>query len=295
MSKILYISCHGVLQEDERLLLTELGHEVTVVGFGQMVKPEGYDIIWFMHLPEYLVANWEYIKHKRVIFRSIGQMVPHQELMLQPLVAEGLQIVRYSPYEETIKDYAGQTALIRFYKDENIFKGWTGEKEQVINFTQSLYQRADYCGYETMMKVMEPFPHKIYGWNNEPLGQHWGGAVTVEEQVKILQQNRVFFYTGTYPASFTLSFIEAMMTGIPIVAVGDELGNGSMFPDQKTYEVTEWLELYSDNVLQLQNYIKFLFEDEEIAKEFSVVQRELAISLFGKQKIKKQWEDFLHE
>jgi len=41
----------------------------------------------------------------------------------------------------TIKDNIGQDAMIRFYKDPDEYKDWTGDDRRVINFTQSMRER----------------------------------------------------------------------------------------------------------------------------------------------------------
>jgi glycosyltransferase involved in cell wall biosynthesis len=38
-----------------------------------------------------------------------------------------------------------------------------------------------------------------------------------------------------------------------------------------------------------------LINNDDYANEISIKQRNLAIQLFGKNKIQKQWEDFLNE
>src|SRR3990167_6429261 len=101
----------------------------------------------------WLVPAWERIKHKRVIWRTVGQSVEHNERMMAPLRSEGLQIVRYSPREKNIPGYAGEDALIRFYKDPDEWQGWTGENAAVINFTQHLYQREPYTNWKFWHEV----------------------------------------------------------------------------------------------------------------------------------------------
>jgi glycosyltransferase involved in cell wall biosynthesis len=46
------------------------------------------------------------------------------------------------------------------------------------------------------------------------------GALTYDEMRGWLRRARVYLYTGTQPASYTLGLIEAMMTGIPVVSIG---------------------------------------------------------------------------
>jgi len=45
-----------------------------------------------------------------------------------------------------------------------------------------------------------------------------GGKLEYHEMKREMRDNRLFFYGGTHPASYTLAFMEAMMTGMPIVS-----------------------------------------------------------------------------
>jgi len=159
--KIQYLSVHEVLEYDEVSLLTELGHEV--FSNGAYLNPEGhpglrrpaiqggkyfpeyeklakihprtclpkelidpFDVIIVMHQPEIIIHNWKLFKDKKIIWRSIGQSVPHIENMLRRFQKEGLKIVRYSPKEQNIPHSMNQDALVRFYKDPEEFISPTG-------------------------------------------------------------------------------------------------------------------------------------------------------------------------
>ncbi len=347
--KLLYFSCHEILEYDELKLFSELGYECYSLGAytqpggeehrkrpplalpydphfielslqydRRQIHPEmleGFDIIVIMHTPDFLAphrssdkeafgeGNWplfrEFIKKGgRVIWRSIGQSIPHVERRLAPMVAEGLEVVRYSPAEETIEGYVGCDALIRFYKDPDEWTGWTGDDRVVINFTQSLKSRGDFTGYKTVTKVFEGIPAKVYGPGNDDLGILSGGQLSNEQQIQTMRSARAYFYTGTYPASYTLSFIEAMMTGVPMIAVGRQLGNGPMFPGMSVYEVPDIIQdgisgYVSDQPHILRRHVQELLADVNLAKSISAFGRARAIELFGKSKIKAQWADFL--
>lgn len=278
---------------------------------------EGIDIVIVMHTPSFLgyvgkhdwhedlaEGNWplfrEFIKKGgRVVWRSIGQSIPSVERHLAPWRAEGLEIVRYSPAEQTIEDNAGTDAVIRFYKDPEEFKGWNGDRRHAVNFTQSLKQRGDFTGYNVIRKVFDIIPGKVYGPGNDDLGPLSGGQVKHDEQLQTLQEARAYLYHGTYPASYTLSFVEAMMTGVPMVCVGPRLGNSrAMFPDQSTYEIPGIIEngingFVSDDPLKLADDIKKLIDNYPKAMAVSAFGRQTAIDLFGKAKIKAQWAEFL--
>lgn len=352
MKRILYMSCHEILEYDELKLFTELGYECYSLGAytqpggeehrkrpplalpydphfielalqydRRQLHPEmleGIDIVIVMHEPSFIGpshgvegwnpdlgdGNWplfrEFIKKGgRVIWRSIGQSIPSVERKLAPWRAEGLEIVRYSPAESTIAENVGTDAVIRFYKDPDEYKDWTGDDRQVINFTQSLKERGRFAGYDLIKRLFEGRPAKVYGPGNEDLGELSGGLLKYDEQIRALQHSRVYLYCGTFPASYTLSFIEAMMTGIPIIAVGPQRGNSlDMFPSQSTYEIQDIIDngisgFVSDDREELGRRIDDLLNDYAKARVISVFGRSKAIELFGKAKIKAQWAEYL--
>jgi len=330
--KVLYLSCHSILEYDEVKLLTELGHDV--FSMGSYINPnaphdnkrpaipgkyddhlisvatryskdnlhpdliEPFDVIIVQHVPDWIHSNWAKIKHKKVIWRTIGQSTSIIENGLVPFRNEGLKVIRYSPKEVNIDGNIGGDAMIRFYKDPEEYKGWNGDNNRVITLSQAMQKRGEFCNFKTFDDATKGFDRSVFGADNDDLGELWGGQLTYEDLKKELRNNRVFFYTGTQPASYTLSFIEAMMTGIPIVAVGNEIGNSMFKNEMDTYEVPDIIEngtfgYCADRWEDLRDYVNELMTDHEKAKKISAAARERAIQLFGKETIKKQWQDFL--
>lgn len=351
--RILYLSCHSVLEFDELSLLTELqgelapGSVVEVFSMGaysnptqagdykRSVIPKGIlypqlydiamqcdkdrlhpelidwaDVIIMMHnsrLPNqkeqqpWIVKNWQMFKDKgknnKVIWRSIGQSTPAIEEELKRYKAEGLKIVRYSPLEERLPNFAGSDALIRFAKDEDEFSGWNGHRQQVITVAQSFKKRGEHLGFPVWEKVTSNFNRKVFGSENLDLGEVYGGSPSYEELKSVLRENRVFFYFGTVPAPYTLSLIEAMMTGIPIVAVGRKLREMTAY-GWENYEAPNIISngvngYVSDNIPELQSYIQMLLDDGDLARRIGEAGRKTAIELFGKKQRSIEWSDFL--
>lgn len=332
--KILYISDHAVLEYDEVSLFTELGHDVFSLGayhnlgHPDLPRPaikglkfhdnlnniyienpnrtslhdgliEWADCIVVMHAPSVIVQNWERIKHKIVVWRSIGQSVPGIEDKLAPMRAEGLKIVRYSPKEANIDKFIGEDAMIRFYKDENEYSGWTGESKSVIAFAQSLKGRRDFCHYDEILSVIQKFNGRIYGPGNEDLGELNGGQIPYKQQIRRMQEAIAMPYGGTWPAPYTLSFIEALMMGLPIVAISKTLAHIPRFESIDFYEVDEILAKISgivcDTPESMIHQVNKLMSDPEHAKNIAEKQRELAVEMFGKKFIKEKWRGFFNE
>jgi glycosyltransferase involved in cell wall biosynthesis len=255
-----------------------------------------FDTIIFMHRPDWILNNWEKIKNKHIIWRSIGQSTKDVESMLVVPKLAGTKLVRYSPEESGIVGYLGADAVIRFYKDKDEFSCWDGSVPAVMTVAQGMKTRGGdgtWCNYETFMRATEGFARVIFGPNNEDSGIG-GGMLMYEDLKAAYRHHRVYFYTGTYPASYTLNFVEALMTGIPIVAIGEKLANLNIFGGQ-TYEVHKIIEhgvngFCSNYIDELQRNIKYLMDNPDKAKEIGDRGRETAIKLFGKETVKKDWE-----
>ena len=335
LMKIHYLSCHEILEYDELKLLTDLGYDV--FSNGAYLDPSGhvslkrpgvdgakkwdhlikyatdyprtslpdeliepFDAFIVMHTPDLISQNWEKIKHKRVIWRTIGQSTPSIETKLKAMRDDGLQIVRYSPKEGNLTNYLGADAIIRFYKDPDHYNGWVGNSDQVVNFTQTLKGRGSFVHYDEIMGSMVGFNSKVYGSGNEDLASFNGGQVSYEKQLDILRQARVYVYAGTWPASYTLSFIEAWMLGIPIVAIGKRLAHLPQYESIDFYEVDELIEhgktgFIAESVGEMREYIGKLLSDYDLAQLISNNARKRAIELFGVKHIADQWRQFLEK
>lgn len=326
--KILYISAHAILEFDEVSLFNELGASVFSLGSyldpsnpvdpirpaipGMEPNPEliaraplrdaltkefvdNFDVVYVMHIPEWITKNWDVIKDKIVIWRSIGQSIQKIEDILRPYRQQGMKIVRYSPFETTIPGYIGGDAVIRFYKDPDELKEWNGNDRIISTFSQGMPIRGVACGYEVFKEATNGLPRVLYGPKNESANMY-GGFLSYDELKKVLRDSRVYFYTGTHPASYTLNFIEAWMSGTPVVAVGPRWGNAH-YLNVATYEVPLLIQngidgFWSDEIHELHGYCEALLDSDFLAKRISVQGRRSAIEIFGKQTIKKQWYEF---
>ncbi len=332
--KILYLSCHSILEYDEVKLLLEMGHDVFSHGAymnpenqGDGLRPaipnlnqdkkileialrtnkdhlteemvEPFDTVIVMSLPHWISNNWEVLKKKRVILRTIGQNSYVTEKAIAPFRKKGLQIIRYSAKEMTIPGYAGEDAIIRFYKEADVYGGWIGNIMRVINLTQSMKNRGRECNYAFYRRAMQNLPHTLFGPHNETIGEPWAkGALSFDQMLEAFRRHRAYFYLGTYPTSYTLNFIEAWMTGIPLVALGPERGNDPQLLGHALYEGPDLIShgkdgFYSDDPLELEQIFSDLLNDHDYAKAVSLEGRKKAIEIFGKEAVWSVWNNFL--
>lgn len=247
-------------------------------------------IICHHHEEVWLVGQWERIRHKRVIWRTVGQSVENNERIMAPLRAEGLQIVRYSPKEENIPAYIGRDALIRFYKDPAEWHGWTGESPQVLNITQHLRQREPFTNWAYWEAATRGLSRVPAGPGSEVIGGT--GEISLPIMQQLLRSLRVYLYTGTQPASYTLGLIEAMMTGIPVVSIGPS--HMRIFPyGPELFEGHELTRIGHEIPEGAREALRGMIDDWDLARSIGAEQRARAIDLFGMETIAAQWRAFL--
>jgi glycosyltransferase involved in cell wall biosynthesis len=147
--------------------------------------------------------------------------------------------------------------------------------------------------YQTFEFVARQIRLGLYGVGNDD-SPYNRGSLEYEDMKEKLREMGFYFYTGTMPAPYTLGFIEAMMTGIPMVAIGKRLAYDSFY-QQNTYEVADIIKsgkngFVSDDPTTLVKNCQTLLDNPQIARKIGDNGRATAISLFGKDIIKKQWE-----
>ena len=330
--KLMYRGCHSILEYDELKIFEQIeGLELFSTGRYFHTSPtwserpplnfpvdgdnyivwdkckgqwnnkeflDRFDILYFMHRPKDIIDNWSLLKNRKIIWRTIGQSTSELELKMLELKRDNpnMKIVRYSPNERRHQNFSGEDALIRFSKNPDDYGPWNGNIKKVLSVAQSMKARGNYCGWEIFSKISERIPCQLVGYSNKNAGDLWiGKDLSYEELIEVYKDFGVYFYTGTKPASYCLNFIEAWMSGIPVVAVGPMLGNMK----EELYEVHELITYgkdgyWADSSDSIMNICKMLLEDDKLAKSISKSGRAKAIEIFDENKIKFQWKDFFN-
>jgi hypothetical protein len=248
------------------------------------------DVIMVNCFPvEWISGQWDRIRHKRVIWRTIGQSNPWVEHEMKAFRTQGMEIVRYSPAErrafEPTGAFAGEDAIIRFAKDPADYGPWIGDEAVVGNVTQNLDVRGDHCGLPFWTAATEGLPVKLAGLGSERMGGV--GSLSWNGLRDYLAHIRVFLYTGTQPASYTLGLMEAMLTGTPILSIGpEEMWMPALF---EAHEMVGWADVEG-----ARQYLAAILATEPAAlMEQSAATRAKGIELFGIETVGRQWLAFL--
>lgn len=330
--KLLYLSCHAILEYDECRIFEELN--IDYFSLGSYIVPQKpvdpirpalfkevdqellslapdrdhipkeffdrFDVIIIMHKPEWIENNWINMRHKRVIWRTIGQSIPQIERRLMPYRQDGLQVVRYSKREANIPDVIGSDKIIHFYKDPEEFGGYNGLNLEAITFAQNMRDRGQFCNFDVFAEIVQGVNAHVYGPKNENAGELAGTFMTYQEMRQKMRDSRVYIYTGTQPASYTLNFIEALMTGIPVVALGPKYANSLECAGKDTYEIPDFIVngangFVSDDIGFLKDKVRELMDNIALARMIGAAGRETALKEFGKENIKNKWMEFLFD
>jgi hypothetical protein len=258
------------------------------------------DVIVYHHHLDRLFGQWPRIRRwldedsgHRVIWRSIGQSVTGNEQDAAPFMAQGLERVLYSPKERHIPGFSGgDSPVIRFGKDPAEWHGWTGEDARVLNISQhdaTPHARDVWLNWGFWEEATAGLPRVFAGPNSEKVGGL--GTLELDDMKALLRSCRVYLYTGTQPASYTLGLVEAMMTGIPVVSIGPEWMRIFPFGSQM-FEGHELALDYENSPAAARSLL-----DDHLSNSpnvsYSELQREGAIELFGIDTIADQWAALL--
>jgi len=247
------------------------------------------DVIMVNCFPDTWISyQWDRIKHKRVIWRTIGQSNPRLEIEMRDFARQGMQVVRYSPAErrafEPLHAFAGEDAMIRFAKYPADYGPWIGDNPVVGNITQNLDIRGDHCGLGFWTETTRDLPVQLAGVGSERMGGT--GPLSYPDLLDYMAHLRCFLFLGTQPASYTLALMEVMLAGVPIVSIGPR--NMWMPLLFEGHEIAvEWADHPNQAAEIIREYL--VAPDHEA----SALIRERGVDLFGAEEIGEQWRKFL--
>ena len=255
-----------------------------------------FDVVIVHHNHAFIEANWEALCVRPVVWRTIGQGLHWAENAARPYRERGIKIVRWSPEEQFIDGYIGADAVIRTAKDPEDWKGWDGSIPRIVTFNNNFRFRGEGLSFSFHQQVVASLPFDLYGLGNGDM-PNWRGVATADEQQAILRNYRVAFVTGTNPAPYTLGFIEAWMTGIPVVHVGRQRFAGSQ---AGVYEIDHLIEhgvngFLVNEVAEAVALLTELVNDKARCQAVSEQGRRSAINYFGYATAQTEWAKFFND
>ncbi len=162
--------------------------------------------------------------------------------------------------------------------DENFWNGWIGDEKKIVHVRNSFKSR-DPQKFKDFEYVCDKNPYTLIGRD----GNLQCDYIKLLEEYK---KHRVFVNIEIFTSTFSISSMEAMMCGMPIIcndieSTGEAIRNG----------VEGFI---SNNLDYLKNKTNDLLNDYEMAKELGKNAREMAKIKFGKKQFNLAWNDFLN-
>lgn len=257
-----------------------------------------FDTIVISHVEQNLRQNAQFMRfgRQKIIFHSFG--MGNSEDSIKRYRAKGMLCVRNSPteYLKFGRQFGGSDAIIRggVVRDEHEISGWTGQRAQVITFTNnfdldyeiSAVKRKEY--YKQIKNMCSGINFKLYGAANKE-----SSYLPHQEKVKILQNSRVNLVTGTPGSNMTYSCVESLVMGMPTVVFGQE-----MWQSPLAYEPKDLITHGEDGFLvstpaEAADIIKELMNNFALAKQIGDAGRKRAIQIYGRDILANQWKEFL--
>lgn len=284
---------------ERKTAFSELGCSRTEKNAGWIVSKEfcdGFDLILVHHNHHFIAANWDKISGRTVVWRTIGQEMEYAEDNMREYRQRGLRIVRWSPEEIFIERYIGADAVIRAAKNADDWYGWNGVIPRIVTFNNNFRARKDAMNFDFHQQCVAGIPFDLYGIGNDDVPK-WRGIASPEDQQQLLRDHCAAFVTGTWPAPYTLGFVEAWMTGIPVVHVGRQRFSHNTIG---AYEIDRLIKhgengFLVDDVDEGRTVLRELASDQNLCQQISRKGRESAIASFGRATAIPQWSAFLTE
>lgn len=159
-----------------------------------------------------------------------GNMTLHDMLAKVAKRYFNVHIVTYSLkaqriYDKLLGESRSQAHFIRFGKPYQEFNPdhWTGEDPVCFVPHNSVHRRGEGCGWPIVSELISRgVPIRLAGKDTEEVGGL--GEITYEELKSQYKKCRVMFSPGTHPAPYTLTFVEAVCSGTPVIVNDSKSG-----------------------------------------------------------------------
>lgn len=236
--------------------------------------------------------NKDIFNGKFLIERSIGLSSEADEIRFKELC---LNIIRISPKERLIPGYAGELTVIRPPIDSTYFNGYNGNYPNILTIKAHMKRRAYEAMYSEYIEITDEFKRSrlLAGIENGDIPFALKNLTNDELQTQ-RQNNRLYLSMPTRTAPLSYSFIEAMMTGMPVVTVGPLLANYPWFEHSDFIE-NEINGFYSNSIDQIKYYIKSLLNDQKLSIEVGKKGRDFVSQYFDISSISTQWKNIIEQ
>jgi len=224
----------------------------------------------------------------RVAMQCFGQETDDADQELVPALLKwpNAHLVCYSP--QVADRYIGkkvprdQVHVIRFgiYPEEWQPAGaWIGDLKLALTAHNSIQYRGEGCGWAEYKGISAGLPFVLIGKDTEQVGGMG------EQNFRALKwwyaRASCYLSMGTKPAPYTMTPVEAMMSGCPIIM----WDNGCGIREE------QWAEglFVTGDIQDVRNYVALILDEKVDVMALSRKSRQVAMDYFNAHTIGKQW------
>jgi hypothetical protein len=274
--KLLYFSCHETLEHDELRILQELGFQVFSLGHYLRCQEPVDASRGTLEL-----NNSELLSRFLFYHPEEAKLQPAQryKMIVHPDFLSQFDVIYNVFYFENIlsnlANISGKPVIHRTiglsvpYIENCIANLRINHNVKTIGYSQAETGVPGYSGRDVVIR--QPIDESVFrDWRGDDLR-----VITVTKAMKKRRHHCRFDIYEQVTES-----------------IGPGLGEE---PGFNTLENHKFVELCSDNIDQLREYITYLFQHEDFARDMSGRARQIGIENFGYSVIKAQYKQFLQE
>ena len=267
---------------------TDLGNTILTEDFLNL-----FDLVICIQDVSFIAKFWHMMKQPTVVWRTVGQAIEHFDAIIAPFRDKGMKIVRWSEREKFANTYIGHDAIIRAYKNPDEYGPWEGNIGKIVTFSSHFAQRYPIeLGW--MQRTCRLLDYGIGGPGNEDVPNALG-MLSLSDMQNTLKSAAAYYYCHGSVVPYTLNFIEAWMTGIPVVAASRNVEIINI--DMRFNEVNDFIVNMQNGILysserEARSLLMELLVDKSFARSVGNHGRQTAIRLFGKERAMADWDSF---
>lgn len=234
--------------------------------------PERYDVAWLMF-------NWQYklFRDRRDIKKlyrvsKVRELEPRE--WEEILSRDDFAVVSFYPSTvEWVKEKFGvDLPYVPLGLDPDTYGGWTGEDGNILSIIHSYGDRGWH--YHLYREAMEGLP-TLHVDHLDPKQEVFEYA----DLQRALRRARLYLHDGEQ--EYTITLIEAMMTGLPLVSF--------RIPNIERYVIDGENGFVCDTAEEIRDRCRMLLDDETLAAKMGAASRKKALAEFNEDRWRAQW------
>lgn len=234
--------------------------------------PERYDLAWLMF-------NWQYkLFRERRDIKKLYRVSKVRELERHEwdeiLSRDDFTVVSFYPSTvEWVKSELGvDVPYVPLGLDPDEYDGWTGEDGNILSIIHSYRDRGWH--YPLYREAMEGLPtlHVDHLDPAQPVFEY-------DDLKRALRRARLYLHDGEQ--EYTITLIEAMMMGLPLVSF--------RIPNIERYVVEGDNGFVCDTAAEIRDRCRLLLDDDALAAKMGRASRDKALREFHEARWRAQW------